>query len=81
MQVAIPIEAPEGLAASGLGAILCKLDKDERDKGEREHTVSVEDGPNDPKEKTHKSQSDGKRPPSTESLDTEEDENGGGDNL
>lgn len=45
------------------------------------HTVGVEDGADDPQEQTHKGQSNGKRPSSTKSLNTEENEDGSGDDL
>jgi len=72
------MDADEGLAAFGSGAALsawcrCQLSS--------ALTAGVEDRPNDPEEHAHEGQSDHQRPSSTESLNTEEDEDGGGDNL
>jgi hypothetical protein len=76
--VAIPIEAPDGEVALGLGA---KVISTEYLNSQGRLTTCVEDGSDDPEEKGHQTQSDDQRPSSTESLDTEQYEDGCSDDL
>jgi hypothetical protein len=71
--VAIPIEAPEGDAALGLGAVARQLFV-YKQMGSLRLTVRVEDSSNDPQEHAHQSKSDNQRPSSTKSFDTKENE-------
>ena len=72
------IDALDGSVAVGLGAVRQLVFLHELT---FRLTVGVEDSTDDPQEHAHQCKTDSERPSSTESLDTEEDENGRGDDL